>query len=98
MRDGAPFRRALLEYRGPVMSARPNVIGEGFVAQTWDGESLVSEVVGLSYDAAKEVAWAATLTGHVGRIMGERIDWCEVFTSEGYRAGTFAETTLVREV
>ena len=66
-------------------------------AQTWDDQTLVSDIEGLSVDAARHIARAATLTGHTGRMMCESADYCEVYTAAGaIRRGTFAETTLVR--
>ena len=70
--------------------------GRSFEAQAWDGETRVSCVRGLSYDAAKHLAQSATLTGLTGRVMGEDQDYCEVYTPDGVRVGTFAQTTLVR--
>jgi hypothetical protein len=71
-----------------------------FIAQTWNGEELLSSIDDLSFDAARHVAIAATLTGHTGRMMSSRenhgVDYCEVYTPDGnVRRGTFAETTLV---
>ena len=68
-----------------------------FSAQTWSGKELVSEIKGLSYDAALHVAQSATLTGHVGRAMSDSEDWCAVYRpGQESMMGTLAETTLVR--
>lgn len=80
---------------------RPRVVGVSFLAQAWNGMDKVSEVRGLSYDAARHVASAATITGSVGRLMSEDagVAWCEVFTPNGgYREGPFAQTVLLWEV
>jgi len=77
-----------------------NFTGKSFTAQTWLGEMLVTQIEGLSIDAAREIA-RVTLGTHTGRIMAERRsaadeDYCEVYTKDGgSRVGTFAETTLV---
>ena len=65
-------------------------------AQTWNDQSLVSEIGDLSYDAAREIARTARLTGHTGRLMAESGDYCEVYAADGVRIGTWAETTRVR--
>lgn len=80
---------------GPEDPLVPVKFGRGFIAQAWNGEQKLSEIEGLSYDAARHIAMAATLTGHTGRLMGEDQDWCEVWTPTDYRSGTFAQTTLV---
>ena len=67
-----------------------------FRAQTWHGDELAAEITGLSYDAARHLAQAATITGHTGRLMSETEDYCEVYAPDGARVGTFAETTLVK--
>lgn len=69
---------------------------EGFRAQTWNDQELLSDIAGLSIDAAREIARAALMTRHTGRIMAEGRDYCEVYTAEGTRRGTWAETTIVR--
>ena len=80
------------------MTARPNIVGVSFLAQAWHGQERIAEVSGLSYDAARHVAQAFTLTGQTGRIMSEDVgtDWCEVFEAGGgFRCGQFAQTVLV---
>lgn len=68
---------------------------DSYTAQTWHGHALVSEITGLSIDAAREIASAAVITGHTGRLMQENADYCEVYSHNGVRRGTFAQTTLV---
>ena len=73
--------------------------GASFLAQSWNGQEMVAEVVGLSYDAACHVAQSFTLAGQTGRIMAETpgVDWCEVYAVGGnVRFGRFADTVLVR--
>ena len=69
-----------------------------FTAQTWDGEQLIAEIIDLSFDAARHIAQAATVTGHTGRLMADNgEDYCEIYCSDGSsRRGTFAEVALVR--
>lgn len=67
-----------------------------YVVQTWKGEKLVSELPPLSYDAALEVCRAqAALSDFTTRMMSQGEDYCEVWSREGVRRGTHAETTLV---
>lgn len=80
------------------MSTRPNIVGIPFCAQIWRGMERLSSIDGLSYDAAREIAKTAPVTGHTGRIMSEdpSVDWTEVYTPTETRYGPFAQTTLIQ--
>ena len=71
-----------------------------FIAQTWEAPAgdgkLVAQFNDLSIDAAREIARSAPMTGHVGRIMCNDADYCEVYATRnaGYRSGSSADTVI----
>ena len=69
-----------------------------YTAQSWDGDTCVVSIHGLSLDAAREVVRAHLAFGLTGRVMANAFDYCEVYPHAGgdVRCGTFAETTLVK--
>lgn len=70
-----------------------------YTAQIWDDDALISEIGGLSLDAAREICRAAPLTEHCGRVWCEDIgvNYNEVYARDGsIRRGKFEEMILVR--
>ena len=69
-----------------------------YTVQTWRDQTHVGEdFIGLSLDAAREIARTHRALGDTVRLMAEGTDYCEVYPPDSeVRCGTFAETTLVR--
>lgn len=74
----------------------PQTFGVSFTAQVWDGETRLTNIDGLSFDAARHIASCAPMTGHTGRVMSDAEDYVIVYAKDGtVRVGTFGQTTIV---
>lgn len=66
-----------------------------YTAQVWNRHDLITEIKGLTLDAAREATRTLRFANRSTRIMCEQEDWTECDGPAGFRAGPFAETTLV---
>lgn len=72
---------------------------DAFDVTTFDAEGarLIDTIGPVSYDAAREIGRTNASLGYQVRATSRHRDWCMVWSADGFEAGTFAETTRVRQ-